>query len=169
MSALPPSSSNGSFGALLRQRWAALDERERLVTGAGAAALVLLVVWLVAVRPAWHTLSVAPAQRALVDAQTLQMQAITTEALQLKDIPPVPQQQAKQVLKSATETLGAAKAKLQMQGGKATLALTNVTGEDLRNWLGQARGGARARPTDLQLTRSDAGYSGTLVVTYGPQ
>lgn len=170
MSPLPASSSSGAGtpGALLRQRWAALNERERVVVGALAVLLVVLLVWGVAVRPAWRTLSAAPALRARADAEALQMQAIAAEARELRAIPPVPQTQAEQVLKSATEQLGA-KARLQMQGGRATLTLTNATGEDLRQWLVQARGGARARPTDLQLAHGPQGYSGTLVVTYGPQ
>jgi len=175
MSALPPSSSASSraagpatLGALLRERWSALNERERVVVGALGVLLVVLVVWLVAVRPALHVLSQAPAQRAQLDAQLLQLQAIAGEADQLRALPPVPPAQAEQVLKSATEQLGTAKARLQMQAGRGTLTLTNVNGEELRQWLVQARGGARARPGELQLTRSDGGYSGTLVVTYGP-
>jgi general secretion pathway protein M len=174
MSALPPFSnaSNAApatLGALLRQRWAALSERDRVIVGALALVLAALVVWLAAIRPAMHTLAMAPAQRAQVDAQALQLQAIASEAVQLRQLAPVPQAQAEQVLKSATEQLGAAKARLQMQGGRATLALTNVNGEELRQWLVQARGGARARPSELQITRGEAGFSGTLVVTYGAQ
>lgn len=174
MSALPPSSANparaggpATLGALLRQRWAALNERERLVVGTLALLLVVLVVWLVAVRPAMRTLAQAPAQRARLDEQMLQMQALQAEAGELRKMPPVPQSQAEQVIRSATEQLGA-KGRVQMQGGRATLTLTNATGEDLRQWLVQARGGARARPAEMQLTRGDGGYSGTLVVTYGP-
>jgi general secretion pathway protein M len=70
------------------------------------------------------------------------------------------------VLKSATEQLGA-KAKLTVQAEKATLTLTGATGEDMLQWLVQARGGAHARPVEAALTRAGDGYNGTLVVAFG--
>lgn len=171
MSSVPPTSSSaaaGSAAALLRQRWAGMSERDRVIAAALAMLLAVLLVALVAVRPALRALSTAPAQRALVDAQLLKMQALAAEAKTLREMPPVPATQAEQVLKSATEQLGA-RGRLQMQNGRATLTLANATGEDLRQWLVQARGGARARPVEMQITHGDAGYSGTLVVSYGPQ
>jgi general secretion pathway protein M len=131
-----------------------------------AGALAFLVIWLVAVRPAWHTLTMAPIQRAQADAQLLSMQALADEAKQLRALPPVPQGQAEQVLKSATERLGA-KGKLAVQAERATLTLTGATGEDIRQWLTEARGGARARPIEATLTRSGDGYNGTLIVAIG--
>ena len=110
-------------------------------------ALAFLVVWLLLVRPAWTTLDNAPALRAQADAQLLQMQAIANEAKQLRALPPVPQSVAEQVLKSATDDLGG-KAKLAVQGERATLSVTGINGEDLRTWLLKARGGARARPIE---------------------
>ena len=131
-----------------------------------AGALGFLVVWLVLVRPAWNTLDNAPALRAQADAQLLQMQAIATEARQLRALPPVQQSVAEQVLKAATDDLGG-KAKLSIQGDRAVLSLTGATGEDIRQWLIQARGGARARPIEATLTRAGDGYNGTLVVAIG--
>ena len=49
----------------------------------------------------------------------------------------------------------------------ATLTLTGATGEDIRQWLTEARGGARARPIEATLARSGDGYSGTLIVAIG--
>jgi general secretion pathway protein M len=118
------------------------------------------------VRPAWKTLDEAPALREQADAQLLQMQAISTEAKQLRALPPVPQSVAEQVLKSATDDLGG-KAKISVQGERATLSVTGINGEDLRKWLLQARGGARARPVEATLTRAGDGYNGTLVVAIG--
>ena len=160
--AVPPPDSR----SLIAQRWGALAVRERLMVATMAGALVFLVVWLVAVRPAWRTLSLAPAQRAQADAQLLSMQALEDEAKQLRALPPVPQGQAEQVLKSATERLGA-KGKLTVQAERATLTLTGATGEDIRQWLTEARGGARARPIEATLTRAGEGYNGTLIVAIG--
>ena len=152
----------------LQARYAKLDARERQMVIAIAALLAFLLVWLVLVRPAWKTLDEAPALREQADAQLLQMQAISNEAKQLRALPPVPQTVAEQVLKAATEELGG-KAKLAVQGDRATLSVTGINGEDLRQWLIKARGGARARPVEATLTRAGDGYNGTLVVTIGQQ
>jgi general secretion pathway protein M len=47
------------------------------------------------------------------------------------------------------------------------LSVTGINGEDLRKWLIQARGGARARPVEANLMRAGDGYNGTLVVVIG--
>jgi general secretion pathway protein M len=150
----------------LAARFAKLDARERQMVVLIGLALSFLIVWLILVRPAWKTLDDAPALRAQADAQLLQMQAISNEARQLRALPPVPPAVAEQVLKSATDNLGA-KAKLAIQNDRAVLSLTGADGEDLRKWLIQARGGARARPVEASLTRAGDGYNGTLVVSIG--
>jgi general secretion pathway protein M len=150
----------------LQARYAKLDARERQMVIVIAGLLAFLLVWLILVRPAWKTLDEAPALRAQADAQLLQMQAISSEAKQLRALPPVSQPVAEQVLKSATADLGG-KAKISVQGDRATLSVTGINGEDLRKWLLQARGGARARPVEATLTRAGDGYNGTLVVAIG--
>jgi general secretion pathway protein M len=150
----------------VRARYEKLDARERQMVLVIGGALTFLVVWLLLVRPAWTTLDNAPVLRAQADAQLLQMQAIANEARQLRALPPVPPSVAEQVLKSATDDLGG-KAKLSVQGERATLAVTGINGEDLRTWLLKARGGARARPVEASLMRSGDGYNGTLVVAIG--
>jgi len=150
----------------LAQRWAEFTPRERVLVAAMGTALAVLLVWLLGVRPAWRTLDTAPALRAQADAQLVQVQALAAEAGQLRALPPVRPATAEQALRSATQRLGG-RGTLQLQGERATLTLKEATGEDLRQWLGEARSGARARPVELQLTRSGELYSGTLVVTIG--
>ncbi|HEX6363118.1 MAG TPA: type II secretion system protein M, partial [Albitalea sp.] len=58
-------------------------------------------------------------------------------------------------------------ATIAFQGDRATLTLSGVSGEALREWLGEARSAARARPVDVQLTRTGSGYAGLVVVTLG--
>ena len=152
----------------LLARYAKLDARERQMVVVIATAVTFLVVWLALVRPALNTLDTAPAQRDQADAQLLQMQAISNEAGQLRALPPVPPSVAGQVLKSATDELGG-KAKIALQGDRATLSVTGINGEELRKWLLQARGGARARPVEANLVRAGDGYNGTLVVAIGAQ
>ena len=150
----------------LQARYAKLEQRERQMVVLIGGALAFLIVWLIFVRPAWKTLDDAPALRAQADAQLLQMQAIANEAKQLRALPPVPQTVAEQVLKAATDDLGG-KGKLSVQNDRAILSVTGANGEDLRKWLIQARGGARARPIEATLTRAGDGYNGTLVVAIG--
>ena len=152
----------------LQARYAKLDARERQMVVVIGAALAFLLVWLVLVRPAWNTLDTSTALKTQADAQLLDMQAIVTDAKRLRALPPVPQSVAEQVLKSATDDLGG-KAKLSVQGSNAVLSVTGINGEDLRKWLMQARGGARARPTEATLTRAGDGYNGTLTVSIGSQ
>ena len=152
----------------LLARYGRLAARERQMVLVVAAAVLLLLVWLILVRPAWNVLEKAPRQREAADLQLLQMQSIATEARQLRALPPVPASVAEQVLKSATDELGG-KAKLQVQGDRATLSVTGINGEELRKWLIQARGGARARPVEANLARAGDGYNGTLIVTVGAQ
>jgi general secretion pathway protein M len=152
----------------LQARYAKLDARERQMVILIGGALAFLVVWLIFVRPAWKTLDDAPGLRAQADAQLLQMQALSIEAKTLRALPPVPQSVAEQVLKAATDELGG-KAKLSVQNDRAILSVTGVNGEEIRKWLIQARGGARARPIEATLTRAGEGYNGTLIVAIGSQ
>jgi general secretion pathway protein M len=105
--------------------------------------------------------------RAQADVQLLQMQALASEAAQLRAQPPIAQTDAAQALQAATAQLGS-RAKLVVLADRATLTLNGATGEDLRQWLLQARSGARARPVEATLTRGGGNtYSGTLVVAIG--
>ena len=79
---------------------------------------------------------------------------------------PVSQTQAGAALKAASERLGD-KAKLNLQGDRATLTLSGVSPEALRGWLNEARSGARARPVEAALQRGPSGFTGSITVTLG--
>jgi general secretion pathway protein M len=153
-------------GAALQARWRGLAAREQMLLALAAAAITLLLLWLLAVQPAWRTLSRAPAEIDRLDAQLQTMQALATEAQELRTAPPVTPDQATEALKAATTRLGD-KARLMMQGERAVLTLNGIGSGALRDWLAEARAGARARPLEANLTRSTQGYSGTLVVGLG--
>ena len=80
--------------------------------------------------------------------------------------PPVTNEQAAAALRAATERLGE-QGKLVLQAERAILTLNNAGTGALRDWLAEARSGARARPLEATLTRGGQGYSGTLVVVFG--
>jgi general secretion pathway protein M len=145
-------------------RWKAMAPRERTAVTVAGLALVVLLVWLLAIAPAWRTTREAPAALDRLDAQLLAMQRLASEARELKAGPPVGAAQAAAALKSATDRLGE-RARIVVLGDRATLTLTGVSGDALRQWLAEARSGARARPVEAQLTRAPQGFTGTVVVT----
>lgn len=157
-----------TFPALLALQtwWRGLAAREQKLLGVGAVVLVLGLLWAVAVQPAWRTLQRAPTDLEALDSQLQTMRALAAEAEQLRALPGVAPAQATAVLKAAADRLGT-KAKLSIQGDRAVLTLTALEPGPLVSWLAEVRSGARARPVEANLTRSGAGYSGTLVLSLG--
>jgi general secretion pathway protein M len=94
------------------------------------------------------------------------MQTLADESKQLRAVAPVNAEQATAALKAATDRLGS-KGKLQLQGERAVLTLTAVEPSQLRQWLAEARSGARARPVEATLTRAPQGYSGSVTLALG--
>jgi general secretion pathway protein M len=149
-----------------RTWWRGLAVRERRLLLTAAAVLGLYLVWAVTWQPAWRTIVRAPAELDALEAQLQTMQGLADEARQLRTTPPVNPELAAAALKAATERLGE-KARLSLQGDRAILTLTGVGTGELRDWLAEARSGARARPLEAKLARAAQGYSGTLVVVIG--
>lgn len=146
-------------------KWSAMAPRERRMATIAGWLLLLAVVVLVGIRPAWRTLSITPAQLKEVDAQLDQMRRLADEAQLLRQRPPVPPAQAEAALRSASDRLGPA-ATLSVQGDRATLALRDVPGESLATWLDEVRTAARARPLEANLQQTQAGrYNGSVVLS----
>ena len=145
------------------QFWQSRAPHERQLIIAAAVAVAILVVWLIAVRPALNTLRETPAELDRLDTQWQQMQLAALESTTLRSASPVPPQQAAEALRAATERLGG-KGKIALQGDRATLTFSSVPFEALRNWIGEARGAARARPIEAQLLKGANGYSGAITV-----
>lgn len=149
-----------------RAWWRGLPVRERRLALLAAAVLGLYLGWVLAVQPAWRTMATAPAELDALDAQRQSMQRLAAEVTELRAAPPINREQANAALKAATERLGDA-GRLSLQGDRAVLTLTDAGTAALRDWLAEARSGARARPVEANLTRGAQGYSGTLVVALG--
>lgn len=147
-------------------KWKGMAPREQVAAGVGIAVLVLFVVWMLLVAPALRTLREAPARLDKLEVQLQQMQRLAAEAKTLRGAPEVSVAQAVEPLKMATERLGGAT--INIQGDRATLTVTGVSGDALRDWLGEARTAAHARPVEVTLNRNPQGYAGTVVVTFGP-
>ncbi len=147
-----------------RGTWAKLGVRERRMLRVGGVVLGLLLVWWLAVRPAWTALRDSATRLPTLDAQLKTMQRLASESKELRGAPRLPISQAAAALKTATDTLGAT-GKLTLAGERATLTLTNASGEQIKRWLVDARTTARARTIEVKLNRAAAGYSGTVVVS----
>lgn len=147
-----------------RNLWQSRAPRERQLISLMAIAVAVLVVWLIAVQPALRTLQAAPAELDRLDLELQQMQLAAIESETLRTASPVAPAQAAEALRAASERLGT-KAKLALQGDRATLTFTAVPFEGLRTWLGEARRAARARPVEAQLLKSAGGYSGSISLT----
>lgn len=150
----------------LTSRWEALAGRERRLVALAVGVVLLFLVWILAVQPAWRTLRSAPAQMDALDAQWQGMQRLAADAQALRATPPVSAEQSNAALKAATDRLGE-KGRLALQGERAVLTVNGASPAQLRDWLAEARSGARARPLEATLQRGPAGFSGTLAVAVG--
>ncbi len=156
--------------ASLRQRsaawWQALAPRDRRIAKLGAIVAGAVLLWALAVQPALRTLREAPPMLERIDAELQQMQLLAAESSTLRAAPQVAPAQAAAALKAAVARLGD-RARLVLQGERATITLSGVDGATLRSLLAEARGTARARPVEAQLVRGAKGYDGTLILSVG--
>jgi general secretion pathway protein M len=155
-----------SLKAQFDARWVALATRERwgVLVALGIVGIGLL--WTIALGPALKTIREAPAQIDRLDGQLQTMQRMASEAQTLRGATPLSAAQAASSLQTATNRLGA-RARLVMQGDRATVTLNDVAGIELAQWLGDVRNAARARPVDVQLQRGPKGLGGTVVLALG--
>jgi general secretion pathway protein M len=152
--------------AALRTRWQALGVRDRGLAWLAIAILSAFVLWSWAVQPAWRALRDAPAQIGTLEAQLQEMQSLAAETRELRAAPALSSEQSAAALKAASDRLGN-KARLSMQGERAVLTLTGASSSQVREWLAEARAGARARPVEAQLSRNAQGFSGSVVLSIG--
>jgi general secretion pathway protein M len=149
-----------------RAAWKARAPRERVALGVMATVVGLFLVWALLLGPALSTLRGAPAQLVELDSQLQQMRTMAAEVRDLRGTTPVAAAQAGLAIKAAAERHGE-KVRLSLQSDRALVTLQNASPEQLRALLVEARSSARARPVEAQLTRTPAGFSGTLVFSLG--
>jgi len=142
--------------AQIRAHWTALAPRERRMVAIAGAVLVAGLLWWVALAPALRTLSAAPAEHAKLDTQLQQMRTLQAQAKILQAQPRANRNDAVRALEtSVTGSLGAT-ATIRNAGGSEDVGITvrGASAEALAQWLGQARGNARAVPREVHLTRT---------------
>ena len=142
--------------APLQARWTAMAPREQMLVRLAVSAIVVALVWWVAIAPALRTLSSAEARQRILEAELQTMQSLRLQAQMLQAQPAINRDDAVRALQaSVTQTLGAS-AQLNAAGDQATLTLRSTPAEALALWLAQARVNARALPTEVRLTRAMA-------------
>ena len=164
--ATPSSPALISLRAQASAWWRSRAARERQALTLMALVSALFIGWSVLIGPALRSVREAPARLDRLDAQLQQVQRSAAESVALRNNAPVSTAQAGLALKAASDRLGE-RARLSVQGDRASLVLTGVDADALRAWLLEARNGARARPVEAQLQRDPRGYSGTLSLTLG--
>lgn len=152
--------------ASLRLRWQGLASRERLALALAAWVVGLALMWVLGIDQPLQRGRQAQAQLTRLDEQWLVMQRQASQARALKATPALPPGQAEQALQTATARLGP-RARLSRQGERAVLTLDGASATELQAWWAEARAGARARVLEMQLTRSERGFTGSVTVALG--
>ncbi|HZV93201.1 MAG TPA: type II secretion system protein GspM [Caldimonas sp.] len=146
--------------------WQERAPRERQLIAAMVVAVAVLLVWWITIQPALRILHQTPIEIDRLDQQLRQIQIAAAEMQTLRAASPVAAEQATAALRAATERLGS-RARLTIQGERATLTFTGIPADALRAWLGEARSAARARPLEAQMVKAATGYSGSITVSVG--
>lgn len=159
----------------LTRNWQAQAERlaprERRALQLAAWLLGLLLVWSVAVAPAWRVLQSAPERQARLGPQLQAMRTLAAEARTLQQTestqaPAWPERL--RALEASSQRLLKDQVQLAPSGEQVSVTLRDAVPEALAQWLEEVRINARLRPTRMQLERTgDAAavrWRGTLVL-----
>ena len=159
----------------LAARWQAyaqrLAPRERSALQLAAWLLGLLLVWSVAIAPAWRVLQSAPERQARLEPQLNTMRALAAEARALQQAestqaPAWPERL--RALEASSQRLLKDQAQLAPSGEQVTVTLRDAAPEALAQWLQEVRINARLRPTRMQIERGGTAaavrWRGTLVL-----
>jgi general secretion pathway protein M len=145
------------------ERWTALAPRERLLVKIVAWALIVILVVMVGLRPAWRQLNETPVKLQAAETELEQMRRLAQEAQQLRQRPAVPPVQAEAALRAAVERLGSG-ARLNIQADRATVSFSVVSGAVLADWLQEVRGAARARVVEADVQSAGNAFNGSFVL-----
>lgn len=159
----------------LGKRWQAfaarLAPRERLALLTAAWLLGGLLVWSVAIAPAWRVLQSAPERQARLLPQAHAMRSMAAEARALRDKEagqPADWAERLRALEATSSRLLKDQAQLSPAGEQVSVTLRDVSPSALAQWLQEVRAGARLRPVRTQLERTGTPaavrWRGTLVL-----
>ncbi len=157
------------------KRWQAflsrLAPRERLALRSAAWLLGGLLVWSVAIAPAWRVLQAAPERQARLIPQGHEMRAMAAEAKALQQseaAQPAPWSERLRALEATSSRLLKDQARLNPSGDQVSVSLRDASPQALAQWLQEVRIGAHLRPIRVQLERAGTPaavrWQGTLVL-----
>lgn len=159
----PPSSWRAAQ-AQLSAKWQSLQKRERTLVAIATSVVLLAVVWLVAIAPAWRVYTSYASSSQALERQVQQMQAMRQYALQMQAElasstaggAASPTAMAKAIETSAQRLLDT-KTPIPLVGDRVTVRFQNVAAPQLLQWLQQVRESTRAQAAQVQLSRSASG------------
>jgi len=153
----------------LRQSWARLASRERRLVVVALCVVAAGLTWSVGLAPALGVLRAAPQRLTELDLQLQSMQDLVAQARTLQGRAPVQRDAAVRTLESALQQRMAGKAQLSRAGDRVTVTLSGVPPQVLAQWLVLARDAARVSMQQARLTRSPAGWDGSIVLQLPPE
>lgn len=157
-----------------RARWVRMSRRERLLVGSATALVFGALLWLLAIGPAWRTLTAAPQRIVALQQQLQALQQQAQQIAELRSAPAVPPFSGDlQAAISAWFARVDAKSRVtaQVLPGEVTLRVSGLLPATLpalaqaarRDWSAQIDGADLRRGTDgllsgtVHLTRLSAG------------
>jgi general secretion pathway protein M len=150
---------------VVRSRWQALGSRERNLVAMALGVVGLALLWWVMLAPALRVVRTAPEQHRALDAQREQMLALSAQAKAFQSQPKLGYDEALKALQaSVTQQLNGA-GQVNVAGERVSVTLKGVRPDALAQWLVQSRSNARALATEMRLTKSAAGWDGTVVLS----
>lgn len=153
----------------LPMAWSRLAVRERRLVGVAVAVVLTGLLWAIGIAPALGILRSAPDRLARLDLQLQNMQSLRAQARELQGRATVGREDAMRAVESSVQQQLAGKAQLSRAGDRLTITLTGVQPQALAQWLGQARDAARVSVQQTRLTRSPAGWDGSVVLQLPPE
>lgn len=148
----------------LGQAWAKLPAPTRSLVLAGAGVLLLVGVVLFMLVPSIKVLRYATADHQALDAQLDTVRALAAQAQAIQNEPKPSHDEAIRFVENSAKQRLLGTAQLTVSGDRATLTLNNTKPEALAAWLTDARTNGRLLPIEAKLTRTEAGWSGQLVL-----
>lgn len=153
-----------AFMDSLRQRWAALDARERRGVKFALLLLGAALLWWMLLAPPLRTVAEADAKRAQLASQLQTMQALQTRAQVLQAQPALRSADALRALQASVDALGP-QARLQVRGDRAEVTVQQLGAQPMAGWLSSPQPPSGLQPQEVQLTRDlgQASWSGSVV------
>ena len=148
---------------LLLQRWQAVPAREQRLLLLALALLSALLLWWLALAPAWQVLRSADAQQQALDGQLRLMQRMQAQVQSLRALPMLDAQESKRALEDSLKPLGQS-AQMTQQMDRTSVSFKGIGAQALAQWLAAARQNAHAVPAEVHLKRAATGaWDGSVV------